>query len=65
MQVYLDTPDTFMMTSNDILSSDGYVNIEVKSSSGDPVENAVIAILNNGEIVSKGISSKTVFTQII
>ena len=59
LQVYLDTPDTFMMTSNDILSSDGYVNIEVKSSSGDPVENAVIAILNNGEIVSKGISSKS------
>ena len=59
LQVYLDTPDSFTISSNDISSSDGYVQIDVYSSSGEPVENAVIAILNNGQLISKGITSKS------
>ena len=57
LQVYLDTPDEFSFTTNNILSSDGYVNIKIVSSSGYPVEGAVIAIMNGNQLLSKGITS--------
>lgn len=58
LQVYLDTPDVFSFTSNDVSSADGYVNIIVVSSSGDPVQGAVIAIMNGSQLLSKGITTK-------
>ena len=64
LQVYLDTPDNFTFTTNNILSSDGYINIKVMSSSGNPVEGAVIAIMNGSQLISKGITSREgVFAQ--
>ena len=33
--------------------------MEVSSSSGEPVKDAVIAILNNGQLISKGVTSKS------
>ena len=58
LQVYLDTPDVFSFTSNNVSSSDGYVHIRVVSSSGTPVEGAVIAIMSGTQLLSKGITTR-------
>ena len=58
LQVYLDTPDNFSFTSNEVLSSDGYIQLKVLSSSGSPVEGAVIAVMNGAQLISKGITTK-------
>ena len=58
LQVYLDTPDIFSFTSNSVSSADGYVNIIVISSSGEPVPGAVIAVMNGSQLLSKGITTK-------
>ena len=58
LQVYLDTPDVFSFTSNNVSSSDGYVHIRVVSSSGTPVEGAVIAIMSGSQLLSKGITNR-------
>ena len=58
LQVYLDTPDVFIFTSNNVSSSDGYVHIRVVSSSGTPVEGAVIAIMSGTQLLSKGITTR-------
>ena len=58
LQVYLDTPDNFSFNTNNILSSDGYVNIKIVSSSGHPVEGTVIAIMNGSQLLSKGVTTK-------
>ena len=58
IQVYLDTPDQFIITTNSLSEKDGFIRARVLSSSGDPVDNSVIAIMHDDTLLSKGITSK-------
>ena len=56
LQVYVDTPEEFTIVVNDIKSSDHFVEIILVDPIGNPVKNAVISIMGNGELLAKGIS---------
>jgi hypothetical protein len=56
LQVYIDTPDQFSISSNTISRADNYISIDVENSNGDPVNNAVISIMSGGQLLSKGIT---------
>ena len=57
LQVYLDTPDTFIIEADEVSSKDGYLSVKVTSSDGIPVKETVISVIKDGQILSKGITS--------
>ena len=59
LQVYLDTPDTFVIEADDVSLSDGFLNIKVTSSDGSPVAGTVLSVIKDGQILSKGITSNS------
>ena len=56
LQVYLDTPKEFAITSEPITSSDNFVSISLSDQHNDPVAYAVISIMLDGQLLKKGIS---------
>ena len=56
LQVYLDTPKEFTLTSNSITSTDNFVSITVLDPDSAPVKNAVISVMVEGQLIDKGIS---------
>ena len=56
LQVYLDTPKEFTLTSNSITSTDNFVSITVLDPDSSPVKNAVISVMVEGQLIGKGIS---------
>ena len=58
LQVYLDTPKEFTITSNSIVSSDNFVSITLSDPDSAPVDNAVISLMLDGQLLDKGISDE-------
>ena len=56
LQVYIDTPEQFSIEINEIKRSDNFVDVRILDSIGNPVKNAVISIMGNGELMVKGIT---------
>ena len=56
LQVYLDTPDEFNFNIQPIYSSEGFLELSITSANGEPVSQTVISIMNNGTILSKGMT---------
>ena len=54
LSVYLDTPNQFQIMIDQINSNDGAVKLEVLNLSGNPVEDAVISIMVEDDILTKG-----------
>ncbi|MBI90221.1 MAG: hypothetical protein CMG60_09055 [Candidatus Marinimicrobia bacterium] len=59
LPVYLDTPDQFEIIASPLSRADGFLNISLNNLSGFPVEFAVVSVMSNGEILSKGITDST------
>ena len=59
LPVYLDTPDQFEITTLPLSRSDGFLNISLNNLSGYPVELAVVSIMDNDEILSKGMTDSS------
>ena len=57
LQVYLDTPDSFIIEADEVSFKDGFLNVKVTSSDGSPVKETVISVIKDGQILSKGITS--------
>ena len=56
LQVYLDTPNEFNFNMDPVYSSEGFFDLSLSSSNGDPVPQAVISIMNDGNMLAKGIT---------
>lgn len=58
LQVYTNTPDQFTLDIESFDSHDGLIDMTVFNSNGQPVNQAVISIMNNDEMITKGISDE-------
>ncbi len=59
LQVYLDRPKQFLINSNELFADNGFVQLTVtENNSGLPVNNAVISIMENDQILAKGITNE-------
>ena len=56
LQVYLDTPSEFNFNIAPVYSSEGFLDLSLSSSNGVPVSQAVISIMNDGDILAKGLT---------
>ena len=56
LQVYLDTPSEFNFNIAPVYSSEGFFDLSLSSSNGDPVSQAVISIMSDGDILAKGLT---------
>mgnify|MGYP001177269401 CR=1 FL=1 len=56
LQVYIDTPNQFIINVSDVNVNDGLIDINVTDLSGALVGNAVISIMNDDELLVKGIT---------
>ncbi|MFQ6605107.1 MAG: C25 family cysteine peptidase [Fidelibacterota bacterium] len=58
LDIHLRTPDTFTMTVDDASLTDGFLSCTVQDGAGNPVADAVIAVLENDELIAKGITDR-------
>ncbi|MFL3008767.1 MAG: C25 family cysteine peptidase [Candidatus Neomarinimicrobiota bacterium] len=56
LAVYVNTPNQFVLEVDDIYSNDGIIDIIVKDINGVLQNSVIISIMNNDEILSKGIT---------
>ena len=56
LPVYIDTPGQFTMNVEDIYANDGLVDLTLTNVSGNTVNNAVISIMDDDQLLSKGIT---------
>jgi len=56
LPVYIDTPDQFTMNVEDIFANDGLVDLTLTNVSGNTINNAVISIMDDDQLLSKGIT---------
>ena len=56
LSIYMDTPELFSIEINEIKRSDNFIDIAISDPNGNPVRNAVISVMGNGDIVAKGIT---------
>ncbi len=56
LPVYIDTPEQFQINVSSVSRVDGFISISLNNFSNEPVSNAVISIMGNGEILSKGLT---------
>ena len=54
LPVYMDTPDQFNISIENVYFNDGVVDITVTGNSGHPVKNAVISIMNGDGMILLG-----------
>ena len=57
LQVYLDTPDEFNFNVQPITNLDGFIDISVTKLNNQPVNQAVISIMSEGELITKGMTN--------
>ena len=58
LQVYLDTPNEFTINVQNILKSDGFLEIQINDQRGNLVPYAVLSIMSNSDIISKGLTDE-------
>ena len=56
LQVYLNTPNTFEIVIEDFSSIDGFIKLIIKDFQQNRIANAVISIMHNDQILTKGIT---------
>ena len=56
LQVYLDTPNQFVIDVSDVHANDGFIDLTVTDLSGVLVNNAVVSIMNADEFLVKGMT---------
>jgi hypothetical protein len=56
LPVYLDTPNQFIISTENISNTDGMVDLLVNNSNGHAVKNAVISIMSDGDLLAKGLT---------
>ena len=56
LSVYINTPNQFQINNSEIYFNDGVVDLIIKDLQGDFIENAIISIMNDDEILTKGIT---------
>ena len=56
LPVYIDTPGQFTMNVEDIYANDGLVDLTLTNTSGSTVNYAVISIMDDDQLLSKGIT---------
>jgi len=56
LPVYIDTPDQFTMNIETIYANDGLVELTLTNASGSTVNYAVISIMDDNQLLSKGIT---------
>ena len=54
LQVYIDKPGQFNFNAQPLYSSEGLLDFIITNTDGEPVSQAVISVMDNGEIYSKG-----------
>ena len=59
LPVYLDTPDQFEISAMPLSTADGFLSISLNNLSGYPVENAVVSLMSDDEMVSKGVTDSS------
>jgi len=55
LQIYVDTPNQFIINIENV-NADGLIDLTLTNTSGDFINDAVISIMNDGEILGKGLS---------
>ncbi len=58
LDIHLRTPDAFTMVIDDNALSDGFLSCTALAGDGTPVSDAVIAVLQNDELIGKGITDE-------
>ena len=56
LPIYIDTPDQFTMNLEDVFANDGLVELTLTNASGSTVNYAVISIMDDDQLLSKGIT---------
>ena len=56
LQVYVDTPNQFDISIEEITASDDFIKVTASDLGGDAIDQAVISIMNDGTLVAKGIT---------
>ena len=57
LQVYLDRPRQFMISTNELSSNDAFIELSITDiDNGDGIMNAVISIMSDGQMLAKGIT---------
>ncbi len=57
LSVHLATPDEFSIEADSVWSSDGFVSMTVTNSGGNPIRDAVIAVMADDSLIAKGITN--------
>ena len=56
LQVYIDTPNEFIFDIQPIYQSEGFLDISISSSNNHSVHHAVISVMSDGDLLTKGIT---------
>ena len=56
LQIYIDTPNQFEINVENVDSKNGLVDVTLKDVDGNAIKNAVISVMGNNELLSKGIT---------
>jgi len=59
LQVYINRPNQFSFNLEPLTKVDGLLDVLIENQNGEPVSGAVISVMNNGEIFSKGITDES------
>tara|TARA_B100000378_G_scaffold70858_2_gene54104 strand:+ start:4035 stop:7214 length:3180 start_codon:yes stop_codon:yes gene_type:complete len=58
LQVYVDTPNQFSISVEEITASDDFIKVSVSDLGGNAIDQAVISIMEDGILVAKGITDQ-------
>ncbi|MEC7735815.1 MAG: C25 family cysteine peptidase [Candidatus Neomarinimicrobiota bacterium] len=58
LQVYVDTPNQFDISVEEITASDDFIKVSVSDLGGNAIDQAVISIMEDGILVAKGITDQ-------
>jgi hypothetical protein len=56
LAVYVNTPNQFLIEVGEIYSNDGIIDVSVTDINGVPQNNVIMSIMDNNEILSKGLT---------
>lgn len=57
LAMHLTTPNQFTITAEDLLAGDGFLEISVSDEDGNAIPDAVVAVLANDSLLTKGITN--------
>ena len=58
LQLYVDTPNQFDISMEEITASDDFIKVTASDLGGNAIDQAVISIMNDGTLVAKGITDQ-------